>query len=443
VSWLSRLRPPASLVRRTGAVVAIAVLAAATVVLVDAADGDFASTYQVVGMFPAAGQGLHSGSEVDERGVQVGSVASITLDHGKARVVLTIEDRYRIPADVTATIRSQNLFGADAVILTLPRTTTASTQHYLAPGGVIHRTAIEDDLGQLFASAAPLLEKVDTNDLAAVISELASAARGEGPAIAASFDEGTKFADLLASTRTAQLQALDAFSRFSAATAPIGPSINTISADNSVMLPLFTRAAGAYQALLTNLASLSNRMSALVEGYRPDIVTILESGGNISRLMVADQSDLEYLVYGLAQYAYRFGTASPAATLPDGSRFGFFRTFVEWTDVEKLVCQLIAPAVPGTSFLAPLQQLVGSAGTPLNCSSEIAAARAAQQPTAKAPAQPSKPASSKAAVAPPGGLSSTAGKLLQQLYQELATPQVLPPTSTTIGSYVQSLLGPA
>jgi virulence factor Mce-like protein len=439
----ARFRPPARLTRRVGAIAAIAVLAAGVVVLVDLADGDFASTYQVVGMFPSAGQGLHAGSEVDERGVQIGSVASITLDRGRARVVLTIHDQYRLPADVAATIRSQNLFGADAVVVSSPAPVAGAQQTYLAAGGTIRETGTEDDLGQLFASAAPLLEKVDTSDLAAIVSELAEAASGEGPAIAASLDEGTKFATLLASTRTAQLQALDAFSRFSAATAPLGPSINAISSDNNVTLPLFTRAAGAYQALLVNLASLSDRVSALVTGYQPDIATILESGGNISRLLVADQPEVEYLVYGLAQYAYRFGTAAAPAKLPDGSSFGFFRTFVEWSDVEQLVCQLIAPAVPGTSFLAPLQQLVASSGTPLDCSSEIAAARAAQvgTPASQVPVTPHANTGAAAPTSAVSGLTTTAGKLLQQLYQELASPQVLPATSTTVGSYVQSLLG--
>ncbi len=118
---------------------------------------------------------------------------------------------------------------------------------------------------------------------------------------------------------------------------------------------------------------------------------------------------------------------------------------MEWTDVEQLVCQLIAPAVPGTSFLAPLQQLVGSSGTPLDCSSEIAAAQAAQRgaPTPHVATPPSTPAPAKAIVPNlVGGLTTTARKLLQQLYQELASPQPVPATATTVGAYVQSLLAP-
>lgn len=442
---------PQRLARRIAAIGTIAVLTTGTVVLVEAADGDFASTYHVVAAFPAAGEGLHAGSEVDERGVQIGTVSSISLSGGRAKVVLAIGDGYKLPDDVVATIRSQNLFGADDVSLAVPAGTPSSTPA-LGDGGVISRTSVEDDLGQLFASAAPVLSKLDTNDLAALISELAAASRGEGPAIAASLDEGTRLADLLARTSSAQLQALDAFSRFAGAVSTVGPALDRISGDSNQSLPLFTKAAAAYQALLTNLGALSDHLSALLTGYEPDIATILQSGGNVSRLLIADQPDLEYLVYGLAQYAYRFAHASPDVRLPDGSRFGYFQTFVEWTDVVKLVCGLIAPDQSGLSFLAPLQPLVSTPGGPLDCSSEIAAfdkAQATPLPVVQPPPAPApKKGGTTGGILPGGlpvvsGLTPAASKLLQQLYQALAVPQPIAAGATSVGSYVQSLLGGA
>jgi virulence factor Mce-like protein len=431
------------LARRFGALVSAAVLVAATVVLVDAADGAFASNYRLVGSFSAAGEGLHAGSEVDERGVQIGTVASLSLVGGKARVVLSIGDAYRLPADVVATIRSQNLFGADDVSLTVPPGTPAGAPA-LGNGGVIRHTAVEDDLGQLFASAAPVLDELDTGALASLVSELAQAARGEGPAIASSLDEGTKLTDLLARTSAAQVEALDAFTRFSSAVSGVGADLDRIGSESNETLPLFTRAASAYSELLADLGDLSQHLSALLAGYEPDIATILTAGGNVTRVLVADQPELEYLVYGLAQYAYRFAHAGSQATLPDGSRFGYFQTFVEWTDVESLVCNLIAPDQAGESFLAPLQQLVSAPGSPLDCSSEIAAFDKAQAavPTSL-PAGPAAGARPAGATGNPAdrGVAATAEKLIQQLYQALATPQPLSAATSTVGSYLESLLG--
>ena len=73
------------------AVVVVTALVAGVVLLVENADGAFNGDYQVVASFPSAGQGLHTGSEVDYRGVEVGTVTSIGLSGGRARVVLANE----------------------------------------------------------------------------------------------------------------------------------------------------------------------------------------------------------------------------------------------------------------------------------------------------------------------------------------------------------------
>lgn len=438
--------------RRVAALVAIVALAATVVVLVDAADGDFAPAYHLVGSFSAAGQGLHPGSEVDEHGVQIGRVSSISLQGGRAHIVLIIDGGDSLPSDVVATISPQNVFGEDDVTLTVPGGTPAG-EPTLSDGGVIRHTAVEDDLSRFFATAGPLLQQLDTNALASLISELADASRGQGPAIAASLDEGTRFADLLSQTSAAQLQALDAFTRFSAAISTIGPGLNEIGSAGNRSLPLFVSAAHAYSTFLATLGSFSDHLSALLTGYEPDIATILTQGGNVTRVLVADQPDLEYLVYGLAQYAYKFAHAGSAATLPDGSRFGYFKTFIEWTDVEKLVCNLIAPAEPGMSFLAPLQPLVSSPGGPIDCSSQIAAFDRAQSgaPSAPVGAGATGPSTGKTSPLPSSssvgkatsGLSATAKRLVQQLYDELAQPQspAAGGGNGSLASYLQALLG--
>ena len=55
----------------------LVVLVVGTVTLVRMANGDFAGDYKLSGTFPRAGEGLHPGSPVVFRGVQVGR----GLDH--------------------------------------------------------------------------------------------------------------------------------------------------------------------------------------------------------------------------------------------------------------------------------------------------------------------------------------------------------------------------
>ena len=65
-----------------------------------------------------------------------------------------------------------------------------------------------DELGDLFAAATPLLNKIDTTNLSTVLGELAQASQGEGPKIAASISAGTQLAGLLDRTLNAQILAL-------------------------------------------------------------------------------------------------------------------------------------------------------------------------------------------------------------------------------------------
>ena len=62
------------------------------------ANGDFAGDYKLTGTFPSAGEGLHPGSAVVFRGVQVGRVSTVNLYENQAKVTLLIEPSFKVPA---------------------------------------------------------------------------------------------------------------------------------------------------------------------------------------------------------------------------------------------------------------------------------------------------------------------------------------------------------
>ena len=287
---------------------------------------------------------------------------------------------------------------------------------------------MSSELGELFAAADPLLAQIDTPDLASVVSDLAQASEGEGPTIAASIDQGAKLADLLDRTLPAQLRALDSFSAFQQAITPTASSLNAVAAASNTFLPTFNRSEAAYQRLLQTLQPFADDLSQLLAAYHPDIETLLASGDNVARLLLAHQADVGQVIEGLAVYMQRFADAvNPAEVLPDGSHFGYFQTFILFDDLNTFVCDLLAPAAPGLTFLQPLQQALSGAGTPLNCSSQMAAFDAAQQGGGSAShAQ---------------AVTSQAGQALStDTYQSIGAPQ--PTTTTTgLGGFISSLLG--
>jgi phospholipid/cholesterol/gamma-HCH transport system substrate-binding protein len=426
--------------RLLAVLVAAAMAVVLVIVVVKYADGAFSGQYSLKGTFPQSGEGLHAGSEVVYRGVQVGRVTSIALVDRRARVGMAINPSFKVPTDAQAVIGPINVFGADEVELDFPSGDRTPT---LRAGGSLIRTATSPELGDLFAAATPLLEQIDAPDLSSVVNDLAQASQGEGPTIRQSLDEGARLAALLDQTLPAQLTALDSFSGFVDAIEPTASSFNAIAQASNVALPAFNAAAAAYAKLLRTLAPFAQNLAEFLAAYHPDIETILDSGDNVARVVLAQQSQIGQVIQGLGSYAEVFAKAlDPAEVLPDGSHFGYFQTFVTFDDINQLVCSLIAPAVPGLSSLEPLQQALTGSGTLFDCSSQIAAFDSAQSSgTNASSAAPSTPAPT---VSTPSSSTSSVGKAAQQLstglYQALGSPQSAP-KSSSVGSIVSSVLG--
>jgi phospholipid/cholesterol/gamma-HCH transport system substrate-binding protein len=420
--------------RALRAAVALAVLAAAvviTVVSVKAADGAFAGDYRLTGYFPRAGEGLNPGSAVVYRGVQVGRVTTIALDGRRAKVAMLLQPSFHVPVGTKATIDPVNLFGAEQVTLTEP---SRPPETDLAPGGVLTRTATSDELGNLFTAAAPFLQKITRESLATVVGELALASNGEGPRIKASINAGASLADFFDRTLAAQLSALDSFSTFTAAIAPDGSPLNGLSRQENVALPAFNAESTDYSKLLASLTSFSTELARLLTDYHPTIDTLLSDGANPARVLTAQQAELGQVIQGAYRYAYKVATAKSQETLPTGSHFVYFDTFVMFSDVNALVCDLIAPPASGLSFLEPLQQALAGAGSAFTCKAQLAAFDAAQK-TSAASAAP-------AVTAPAPGktpISKATKTLGTAVYRILGRPSSTHDGS--IGGYIGSLLG--
>ena len=144
-------------------------------------------------------------------------------------------------------------------------------------------------------------------------------------------------------------------------------------------LPSFNAEEADYENLLNTLIPFSNRLAALLSTYHPDIATILESGDNVSRVLLAQQASIGQVINGAYHYFQKIAQgASGLNKLPDGSTYAYFNTFILFSDVNSLVCNLIAPPTGGMSFLQPIQQALAGSGSAFNCSSELSTFNALQ-----------------------------------------------------------------
>ena len=70
-------------------------------------------------------------------------------------------------------------------------------------------------------------------------------------------------------------------------------------------------------------------------------------------MLLAQQGTIGQVVNGAYHYFQKIAQgASGLNKLPDGSTYAYFNTFILFSDVNSLVCNLIAPPTGGMSFLA-------------------------------------------------------------------------------------------
>lgn len=406
-------------------VMALAVVVAVVDVVVRYSDGDFSGDYQLTGMFSQAGYGLEPGSSVVHRGVQVGRVTTVALHDGEARVQMAIDPSFRIPTDVVAVIEPINVFGADQIALEFPEQSADPT---LRPGSTITATKVAPGLENLFASAAPLLSRLNTTDLNTVITNLAQAAQGEGPTTRAAIDEGAKLAAFLDQTLPAQIAALHSFTGFAQALAPTASSFDSLGASSNKLLPDLNANSTAYKQLLATLTPFANNLAQFLSAYHPDIETLLAKGDDVSRLILADRQDIGGLVSGLAVYEDKIGSAAdPAEVLPNGTIFAYFDVFLTLTNLNQLICGLLDPQVPGLSYLAPLRQALTGAGTPIQCPATSTSTTSAATATAA-------PGTSGSASPVAGGALSAAAQAARNLSTDLYGALGAPSSSSGSGT---------
>lgn len=405
-----------------------------TVELVRLANGDFSGDYKLNGTFPRAGEGLHPGSAVVFRGVQVGRVSTISLYQNQARVTVLIDPSFKVPAASTATIQPVNLFGAEQVSISSPHA-NSDAGPYLSPGATFAHAQSSDELGDLFAAATPLLKQINTNQLSSLLGELAQASQGEGPKIAAGIDSGTQLAGLLDRTLNAQILALDSFAKFTNAVAPAAGDLNNLNAQINAGLPAFNAEEADYQKLVDTLVPFSDRLASLLATYHPDIATILTSGDNVSRVLLAQQDTIGQVINGAYHYFQKIAQGTSGLNkLPDGSTYGYFNTFILFSDVNSLVCNLIAPPTGGMSYLEPLQQALAGAGSAFNCASQLSTFNALQgSSSTPSVATPSNGTSANSAAASAGAAAAN------QVYGMIGQPDTSKPT--TLGGILNQLLG--
>jgi len=143
---------------------------------------------------PASG-GLYRFSNVTYRGVEVGKVIAMDVSRSEATATLRLNTSPKIPADLTADVRSVSAVGEQYVDL-LPRT---HSPPYLHDGSVISMqdTKIPQQVGPMLDQVSTLLNTIPKDKVSGLVDESFNAVNGSGYDLGSLIDSSSKIsADL-------------------------------------------------------------------------------------------------------------------------------------------------------------------------------------------------------------------------------------------------------
>lgn len=298
-------------------IITVVILTGSVYVGVRAANGAFDPVYEVSASFDAAGQGLLPESDVKIHGVNIGEVTAVELVDGRALVKMRINDDERIPVESTATIRPKTLFGEKFVDIDPGEAETSGP--FLDDGGRIANTVGGFELERILADLYPVLQAVDGDELATILSELSAAGRGMGPTINRSIENFTAVADVQARHATDVQQFLDDLALLSEELAQRSDDLVAGATDLNVALPPLNQRGDQLAVVLDQAARLSTDLADLLEANRPLQDKAITQGGKALEELYDQRAQIPGLVRGL-RYFLQVLSEVGRIELGDGTR---------------------------------------------------------------------------------------------------------------------------
>ncbi|MEP9390910.1 MlaD family protein [Gordonia sp. VNQ95] len=139
--------------------------------------------------------GLHAGSAVLLRGVDIGEVTSVSYQGSAVQISVAYDARYDIPVDSRFDLSAQSMLGESGIVVT-PQSAVSTA--VLADGDHVAATAVEvpASVPELLGSAEKLLDQVDPGLVNRLVETLSAALAGTDDAV----DRLAPAAQLLAAT---------------------------------------------------------------------------------------------------------------------------------------------------------------------------------------------------------------------------------------------------
>jgi len=335
---------------------------------------DFSSVTNVSLHTDNIGSELQKGSDVKVRGVIVGRVSGVSTDGNGAVIKLALNPSQakQIPANTTAQLLPKTLFGERYVSLLLP----ASPSGSLHSGAQIQQdtSAQTVELEQVFQHLLPVLQAIQPDKLAVLLSQLSQGLQNRGAELGTTFSDLAGFLSKFAPKvpeLTSDLQALSSVAgTYQTAVPSLLSALNdfsftaqTIYAERQDLANLFATATTAADNLNGFVENNSNNIIGLSQDSLPSLQVVARYSAEFPCLTQALAKFAPISAQAFGQGSKQPGAHVILSVVPSLGKYVAGRDTPTFTDDSGPQC----PFIPGGSAIsntAPGSVLPNASSTP-------------------------------------------------------------------------------
>ena len=256
------------------------------------------------------------------RGVQVGSVESISLDGDQASLQLAMypDQMSKIPSNAGVEIKSTTVFGAKYVNIVIPD--DPSTQP-IQEGAVITSDSVTVEFNSVFEHLSEVLAQVEPEKLNATLGAISTALNGRGEALGEVLELGDTYLQKMNPTLPQLQEDLASAATVTNLYADVAPDLLRILDNATTTSGSIVAEQANLDLLLLNITGLANTGNALLTDNEQDLTTSLDTLTATTTLLEEYSPGLTCFLVGLNDGRIKFepmaGTGDKAALMLSAS----------------------------------------------------------------------------------------------------------------------------
>lgn len=277
--------------------------------------------YNVTAEFVAGG-GLYKNANVAFRGVTIGRVEAVTLTNDGVAAHMRLNSDVKVPADVTATVKSVSAVGEQYVDL-VPTGNPGNAS--LRDGSRIgkDRTAIGQDVAGLLQQADQLVSSINNSRLRDLLRETFTAFNGSGPELARLIQSSRLLVDEANANWPETSQLIDQVGPFLQAQIQSGSDIRSLADGLARFTTELRQADPQLRGTLATAPGAADQASATFSGIRPSFPVLAANLANLGRIGVIYNKSIEQALVIFPALTSTLLTVAGGVPFDEGGKLDF------------------------------------------------------------------------------------------------------------------------